>query len=287
YPGDGIGEVFLGKLMFDAVVGGMKRLRKRGSGTVLDGIREVMQDKSEMNEQKKGQMLLSAQKARCDSDNRPLYYTEWNCNAILGSASSDTRKTACFLVKAISEMAPYVTGSSIWAFSDIFDEFMIVPEEFSGGFGLLTLSGIPKPQFHALKLMSATGPRQYDLPITNDEVEISAYESDSQKHLFVYRQRMKNVQEPPESYTVIFELSTQPKNITLYRIDECHCNPLVEWEAMGSPVGLNRIEVETIMANTALVAEEVDSSYKDGKLRLQSELGVNDIHCYVIDLGSK
>lgn len=207
YPGDGIGDVFLGKIMFDAVIGGAKRLHQIGSGRTLKGCQAVMVDKSEQEEMAKGQMYQMAKRVhRAVKGRYPIYFTEWNCNAILMSVTNDTKKVSCFQVKSISEMEAYVTGSSIWAFSDIFDEFMMIPDEFSGGFGLLTINGIPKPQFYALKLMSRVGERKYKLPYTNKEIEISAYESDKQKHIFVYRQRMKNVDEPPMPYRIQVEV---------------------------------------------------------------------------------
>ena len=184
--------MFLGKIMFDAIVGGAKRLMKKGSGRTLEGCQAVMEDKSEMSEMPKGQMrIMARQIAAIVNSEYPINFTEWNCNAILMSPSNDTRKVASFQVKSSDEMEDYLTGSSIWCFSDIFDEFVMIPDEFSGGFGLLTINGIPKPQFHALKLMSGIGPRKYDLPYTNAEVEIAAYESDTEKRIFVYRHRIK------------------------------------------------------------------------------------------------
>jgi len=283
YPGDGIGDVFLGKIMFDAIVGGAKRLMKKKSGRTLEGCQAVMEDKSELAEMPKGQMrAIAKQIADIVKGEYPIFFTEWNCNAILMSPSNDTRKVASFQVKGIDEMEGYLTGSSIWAFSDIFDEFVMIPDEFSGGFGLLTINGIPKPQFHALKLMSGVGPRKYDLPYTNDEVEIAVYESDIEKQLFVYRHRMKNVKAAPEDYEVRLELPGGVQRVTRYRIDEEHCNPKKVWEAMGSPVDMSRAELEEIKTQSKLVPETMEIKEEGGMLILQGSLHVNDIHCYII-----
>lgn len=285
YPGDGIGEVFLGKLMFDAVVGGMKRLKKIGKGRTLEGCRAVMLDKSELTEMKKGQMREHTKRVWEQVKNRyPVYYSEWNCNAILTSASNDTKKVACFQVKSISEMEPYVTGSSIWAFSDIFDEFLMLPDPFSGGFGLLTVDGIPKPQFYALKLMSQVGDRKYDLPWTNEETEISVYENDTEKQVFVYRQRMKNVNEPELPYEVELELKKCPSKVLVTKIDETHCNPKRVWEEMGRPMDMNRTELEELRKKSELVWEPQEICYQNGILSLKADIGVNDVHCYKIKL---
>lgn len=285
YPGDGIGEVFLGKIMFDAIVGGMKRLQQIGGGRVLDGCQAIMEDKSEKSEMPKGQMyehcrMVSNQVA----GKYPLFYSEWNCNAILTSPSNDTRKVACFQVKSISEMEKFVTGSSIWCFSDIFDEFMLMPDPFSGGFGLLTVDGIPKPQYYALQLMNRAGERKYDLPYTNDEVEIAVYENDREKQIFVYRQRMKNVAEADISYEISLELPKSPQTISLYRIDEEHCNPLKEWRKIGSPLDMNQVEIDQIIEKSSLQEEEVTVVYADNKLHIEQSIGVNDVHCYIVEM---
>lgn len=283
YPGDGIGDVFLGKIMFDAIVGGVKRLRKKKSGRTLEGCQAVMEDKSEQSEMPKGQMRVMAKRvADIVNGEYPIYFTEWNCNAILMSPSNDTRKVASFQVKGINEMEDYLTGSSIWAFSDIFDEFVMIPDEFSGGFGLLTINGIPKPQFHALKLMSMAGPRKYDLPYTNGEVEIAVYESDSEKQVFVYRHRMKNVVEPAVDYEVHLEVPGGVKASILYRIDENHCNPKGIWETMGSPVDMSPAEIAEIKERSRLVPEAVEFKEEGGVLVLRGDIHVNDVHCYII-----
>lgn len=285
YPGDGIGEVFLGKIMFDAIVGGAKRLRKLGSGRTLEGCQAVMVDKSEQDEMPKGQMREMARRVYETVNGRyPIYFTEWNCNAILMSPTNDTKKVACFQAKSISEMEEYVTGSSIWAFSDIFDEFMMIPDEFSGGFGLLTINGIPKPQFYALKLMSMVGERKYKLPYTNDEIEITVYESDTQKQIFVYRQRMKNVDEPALPYQIRMEILQKIQDVSLYRIDDEHCNPKKVWQEMGSPMEMNAAEIQYIKDNSALVRDTVTVEKRERNIILRGSLGVNNLHCYIIDL---
>ena len=272
--------------MFDAIVGGAKRLMQKKSGRTLDGCQAVMEDKSEMAEMDKGQMrVMAKQVAEIVNGEYPIYFTEWNCNAILMSPSNDTRKVASFQVKGIDEMEDYLTGSSIWAFSDIFDEFVMIPDEFSGGFGLLTINGIPKPQFYALKLMSQVGPRKYDLPYTNAEVEAAVYESDTEKQIFVYRHRMKNVVEPAADYEVKLELPEGVQSVTRYRIDEERCNPKKLWESMGSPVDMTPAQIEEIKEKSKLIPESVESEIEDGKLLLRGSLGVNDVHCYVVKVG--
>lgn len=283
YPGEAIGEVFLGKIMFDNIVGGAKRMLTAKPGRALDGIRIMMPDTSEDQEKAKGQMrIVTGMVAEAVKGKYPIYLSEWNCSGTLTAVTNDDKKVAAFDVKTIDEMDDFVTGSSIWCFSDIFDEFLLLPDEFSGGFGLLTVNGIPKPQFHALKLMAGTGERKYCLPYTNDEVEVAVYESDNEKRVFVYRQRMKNVKEPECGYLVGLELPAAPGDVTLYRIDADHCNPKRVWEEMGAPEELSPRQIEEIKSRSRLVPEAVEATFEEGTLRLGGNLAVNDVHCYII-----
>ena len=284
YPGEPLGLGLMFKYMKSMLADSVVKMRRLGSGRALDAGRCIMNDQTEdEKEMEKGMMGRQTAAARAQAGELPLYLTEWNLSATITSYSNDTRKAASFLIKSIAEMDKSVTGSSIWTFSDIFDEFMLLPDEFSGGFGLLTVSGIPKPQFHALKMMTATGERKYDLPVTNNEIEIAAYESDNEKQLFVFRHRMKNVDAPPEHYELSFELPGAPSAVTLEKIDEQHCNPLKLWEDMGKPE-LNREQAAGIISRTAPVAENVEIKFADNALRLSGSLGINDVHFYRIRL---
>jgi len=284
YPGEPLGPGLLFKYVKGMLADSVVKMRRLKNGRVIDAGRCIMSDQTEdAKEMEKGLMGKQTALARAQIGDLPLYLTEWNLSATITAYSNDTRKAAAFLIKSISEMDSSVTGSSIWTFSDIFDEFMLLPDEFSGGFGLLTVSGIPKPQFHALKMMARTGTRKYKLPDTRNEIEIAVYESDEEKQLFVFRQRMKNVPEPPEQYEISFELPRAPATVVREKIDEEHCNPLKLWEGMGKPV-LNKEQAADICARSAPVPESIDINYGDGILRLSGTLGINDVHFYSIRL---
>ncbi|MCL2757136.1 MAG: hypothetical protein FWD43_03540 [Coriobacteriia bacterium] len=284
YPGEPLGLGLMFKYVKSMLVDSIAKMNRLGSGRVIDGGRCFMNDQTEdKDEMEKGLMGKQTAIARKEAGDLPFYITEWNLSATVTAYSNDTRKGAAFLIKSIVEMDCSVDGSSIWTFSDIFDEFMLLPDEFSGGFGLLTVSGIPKPQFHALKMMSRTGTRKYDLPITNDEIEIAAYESDNEKQLFVFRHRMKNVDAPAQDYEISFEIPCVPATVTLETIDEDHGNPLKLWEEMGKPV-LNREQAAALCAQSTPVAQDVPIQYAEHILRLSGSLRINDIHFYRICL---
>jgi xylan 1,4-beta-xylosidase len=285
YPGEPLGLGLIFKYVKSMLVDSVKKMRKLKSGRTIDAGRCFMNDQTEEKvEMKKGLMGENTKISREIVVDKPLYLTEWNLSATITSYSNDTRKVACFLVKSIAEMDSTVDGSSIWAFSDIFDEFIMMPDEFTGGFGLLTVNGIPKPQFHALKLMSKTGDLKYSIPITNEEIEIFVYESENEKQIFVIRQRMKQVKEDDLDYSISIELPFTPTILTLEKIDDFHCNPLKEYEALNKPT-LNPKEVSEIIEKSKLITYNLPIDFNDNVLNINSKINVNDIHFYTIKKG--
>ena len=141
-----IGQGMMGQLLDDLK-----------EGSMLDGLRRMMPDKSELVDIPGDGFRQNAATEKKQAEGLPVYYSEWNENAIFSSYTNDTRKVAAYLVKAVLYTEEIIDGSSVWCFSDIFEEFSEFPQEFHGGFGLLTHSGIPKPQYYALKMLAELG----------------------------------------------------------------------------------------------------------------------------------
>ena len=107
---------------------------------------------------------------------------------------NDTRKPAAYIVKAALDPEKLVAGSSVWCFSDIFEKFSEIPEEFHGGFGLLTHSGIPKPAYYAMKMLAELCDNRIvlDKDASDGEVGIAACEDVDKMQILLFRQKMKN-----------------------------------------------------------------------------------------------
>lgn len=169
-------------------------------------------------------------------------------------------------------------GTALWCFSDIFEELGQLPEEFHGGFGLLTQGGIPKPTYFAMKMLADAGENRIELPEQNGIVEAAAFENEREKQVILFRQSLKQEQLPKTPVTVRVELGQEPKKVYLQRIDENHCNPLKLWEDMGSPRDLRRSEIEELKEKSKLVEEQVEYRFENGVLSYEAQLGVNDIY---------
>ena len=248
--------------------------------TFLNGFRVLSPDKSETTDISNDLFRKNAALVRQQAGSIPVYYTEWNENAIFSAFTNDTRKVAAYDVKAALEVAESVDGSSIWCFSDIFEELHPFPQEFHGGFGMLTQHGIPKPVFHALKMLSDAGDERIDLGLeaTQGEIGYAAFRKGSELQVLLFRQKMKNLDLPGEKVRLAAELPKAPRSVTLRRVDEDHGNPFALWQKMGSPAWLKPSEVDRLIADSAVHDEDWPFVYQDGNASIQVELGVNDVY---------
>ena len=260
------------------------RLATAEEKTFLAGLRALMPDKSETMDLPNDLFIKNARTVRAQAGDMPLYYTEWNENAIFSAWTNDTRKVAAYDVKMALELGDAMDGSSIWCFSDIFEELHPFAQEFHGGFGMLTQQGIPKPVYYAMKMLADAGDERIDLgpDVTSGEFGIAAFRKGGDVQVLLFRQRMKNEALPRERVRVALELDGRPTDLTLRRVDEDHGNPLSIWQRMGSPVSLNRAEVERIRRESEVAEEAWPFACEDGRVTFEAELGVNDVWFFTV-----
>lgn len=262
-----------------------ERLAKLSDHSVLAGLRAINPDQTETTDMPNSNFRRNSAAVRQQAGDLPVYYTEWNLNATLGAYTNDTRKEAAYDVKTALDVADNVDGSSLWCFSDIFEELHPFVQEFHGGFGMLSQSGIPKPVYHAMKLLADAPDTRLDLgpDATDGEIGIAAFEGGNETHVIIFRQKMKNLDLPKEEAVIRMELAEKPESVTVKRIDAEHGNPLRLWEEMGRPDYLNRAEIEDLKARSAVEPEPWPFEWADGLLKLRAELGVNDVYGFVIE----
>lgn len=84
----------------------------------------------------------------------PLFITEWGPSYSPRDPIHDSYVCAPFILEKVHQCRAVVDGMSYWAFSDQFEEPGAPNEPFHGGFGLLTVDGLPKPAFFAYRFLS-------------------------------------------------------------------------------------------------------------------------------------
>lgn len=260
-----------------SVMSGMKQLKNHPGGSILDGMCIMFDDSSEVRDFPPTLFKDNVCAVKTQAGELPLFYTEWNASSCCGAPHNDMRKLAANAVKNILDVEGCLDGSSIWCFSDIFEESFMFPQEFSGNFGLMTIHGIRKPVYHAFELLQQVGDTRLELEDAKDEVELGAFENDEGMQLLLYRLDLKCRPLPGKSATVEI-VYDKPSRVTIQKIDETHCNPLALWQAMGSPSDMRPSDALEIDKAAELREEELPFTYEEGKLRIRTSLGANDVH---------
>ena len=89
--------------------------------------------------------------------NLQLHYTEWSSSYTPSDPIHDSYHEAAYILKKIKQVGNAANSMSYWVFTDIFEEPGPRFTPFHGGFGLLTIQGIPKSAFYAYQFMNKLG----------------------------------------------------------------------------------------------------------------------------------
>ena len=89
--------------------------------------------------------------------NAEIHLTEWSSSPSPRDYTHDYLQAATFVVKCNIESAGLVDSLSYWTFTNIFEEGGAGDTAFHGGFGMINFQVIPKPTFHAYRLLHALG----------------------------------------------------------------------------------------------------------------------------------
>jgi len=87
----------------------------------------------------------------------PILLTEWNNTPSQQDLLNDTCFKSCYIVKNILENYDRLEGFGYWSLTDWMGEAPLPNEQFFGGLGLFTVSGIPKASYYALWLLRQLG----------------------------------------------------------------------------------------------------------------------------------
>ena len=97
-----------------------------------------------------------------------ILWTEWGVTPTHFNPVNDSLSSATFLLHGMRSSAGRLDALSYWVASDHFEELGRPPRMLHGGFGLITVGGIPKARYHALHLLSRLGETQLPVTATGD-----------------------------------------------------------------------------------------------------------------------
>ncbi len=107
--------------------------------------------------------------------NLELHYTEWSSSYTPADPLHDSYHEAAYILEKIKQVGNAANSMSYWVFTDIFEESGPRFTPFHGGFGLLTIQGIPKPAFYAYQFMNKLGKTE----LTNTDARSWASKTDN------------------------------------------------------------------------------------------------------------
>ena len=231
----------------------------------------------------RGIMREVAQNTRRLSRNRPVYYTEWNSSSVQPDPLHDEPYAAAFVASTILEANGLVDGYSFWTFSDIFEEKYFPSKPFHGGFGLLTLHGIPKPSYRAFELFRDLGERQSLVDGLHETVDCSLIQKDSRVTLVLSNHTTPGHSIESEELQIRLDNAPEPIGARIRRIDEDHANPKRLWQEMGEPEYLSDKDLEDLEEASQLVDEKQPLRFHNGSISLQVSLPAHAIATITID----
>lgn len=258
---------------------GLKYRRTLNHGNILDLFRKFNGVGGVTAAFKENALTESAENVKKLVGDLPLFYTEWNLCASFSAPCNDTSMQAAYDLHTIIGSQKSMDGSSIWCFSDLFEEFHQFPEEFHGGFGLMTQSGIKKPTYRALQFLNEAGNTVCDIPLTGG-ADAAVFKKEGETHIILSKLSFKDLK---DAETVVIRLETdKPESVILNRIDENHCNPLKIWEEMGKPQVPTPAQLEKIKSKSEIIDESVDFEYSEGYVEIHTTVSANEIQRIIV-----
>ena len=236
-------------------------------GFERDGDTELQLFKSQ-----RGIMREVAQNTRYYAGNRPVYYTEWNSSSNPRDPLHDEPYAAAFVASTVMEANGLVDGYSFWTFSDIFEEDYFSSMPFHGGFGLLTLHGIPKPAYRAFELLHDLGDRQSLVDGLHETVDCSVIRKESSVTVLLTNHTTPGHSIETEQVELRLDNAREPLAAKIRRIDADHANPKRLWLEMGQPEYLSGKDVERLEEASRLVDQKQSLSFHEGSIILKTSL---------------
>ncbi|HET8782493.1 MAG TPA: hypothetical protein VFM63_08745, partial [Pyrinomonadaceae bacterium] len=209
--------------------------------------------------------------------------TEWNASSDQRNPLHDEPYAAAFAASTVMEANGLVEGYSFWTFSDIFEEHYLPSVPFHGGFGLLTLHGIPKPSYRAFEILHELGNEQSLVDGLHETVDCSLVQKDSSITILLTNHTTPGHSIETEQIEIRLDNAREPVAATIRRIDDEHANAKRLWVEMGQPEHLSRKEIDRLEEASQLVSERQRFKYNDGTITLKTSIPPHAVAAITIE----
>jgi xylan 1,4-beta-xylosidase len=227
-----------------------------------------------------------AVQARARAGDRPLYYTEWCTSSNPFDDLHDQPYAAAFVVKTAMEAHAIVDGYSYWTFSDIFEENYFSSMAFHGGFGLLTVDGVPKPSYRAFELLHRLGTRFVAVAGYHETVDTWIARADTRITILVANGALPRHPLAAEHVTIELAGIGAIASAMVERIDDDHANARRAWVEMGSPERPLPHQVDALETASALSPQPLPCAVDAGCARFDLVMPANGVALVTLEIAS-
>ena len=277
YAGDPLGGIDGSKEKAKININPFAAMGKDRPETLLGAFRKMMMTERVYDTLKKDNLINSARNVKGITKELPLYYTEWNLCASFSAHCNDISMAAAYVVHSVLGTSDTVDGSSIWCFTDLYEELHPFPEEFHGGFGMMTQSGIKKPVFYALKLLGELPEERIVLPPADGDATVAAFRDESGMYIVAVLPVTEALTKK-EKVIISAECDSKPGSVSVLKISGDSCNPYEEWVKLGSPQVPTPTQVNIISENSKPEEKELQYNYENSELKTEILLNENEIY---------
>ena len=201
-----------------------------------DALGTIGEDTETQLSQSKRSILRDwAARSKSEARGKPLYYTEWNASSNPRDHLHDEPYTACVIAKTMMEARGLVQGYSFWTFTDIFEENFMPANAYQGGFGLLTMQGVPKPSYRAFELLHRLGTDELPVQGAHDTVDVWVVRTAVSVTVLISNHALPKHPIGLETVRVTLQDHPEPVDAYIERIDDDNANAKRLWLEMGRP----------------------------------------------------
>jgi len=220
----------------------------------------------------RSQLRDQAREARRRAKSLPLFYTEWNTSSDGRDDLHDESYAAAFIIKTVLEANELVDLYSFWVFTDIFSESNFPSRPFHGGFGLMTLHGVPKPSYRAFQLLHGLGNELLATGGAHPTLDAWFVRKGKNLTVMLTNHALPRHEIKTEQLRIELKNMASPRSVSLQRIDENHANPRRAWTEMGAPEYLKQPQIDRLEAASRLRREKLPFHSVNGAVSFEITL---------------
>lgn len=213
--------------------------------------------------------------------NAEIHLTEWSSSPSSRDRMHDFLPEATYIVKVNTDGIGLVNSLSYWTFTDVFEELGAGNPILHGGFGMINYQGLPKPAFHAYRMLNRLGNRilykNNGIVVTKDSVtgRISAIAY----HYPVVGSPEEKMLDDSNIYqganrAIRFTITNLDpgKNFVVEKLDKDHGNVMEAWQNLGKSANPASAEMLFLKENAWNTDKTIIKSNEKGVLNVNIDL---------------